>query len=279
MTLHSLDGLLFNIKLDAGVSKYASEVDINALYDIYQMLWDAIWPHNFPETVLMNAVKGFFKINRLIYNCRCHSIHCSMKFLKITIWSESCLFFIQFDIYSFGYSSSDDFGHDLTRDGKRCYSSLIVAVIKVAFLWYFNEDSIVLFIWYGFFLSQMSWTIGCKIVDVRRGSVLNNSAFKLSYPRVFHVLEIIFQRQISGICGGSMLMFRSAAGSLISDSWVGDGLFRNFLKWSVHRSSICFSDDSSFPLLSLIGRFGDGISLPALELACHSLPLTAFVIL
>lgn len=89
-------------------------------------------------------------------------------------------------------------------------------------------------------------------MTVRNESVLNNSAFNLSYPRG-QFLEF--------------LVFRSAAGSLADiSSWVGGGLFRISLKCSVHRSSISCSDDNNFPLLSLTDR---------LEMvdSCHSLPL------
>lgn len=74
------------------------------------------------------------------------------------------------------------------------------------------------------FLSKMSW-IGCKMFAVWNGSVLNNFTFKLSYtwacPCFREIAEAIY-----GICGGSMLMFRSATGSLKLDSWFGCGLFR-----------------------------------------------------
>lgn len=55
--------------------------------------------------------------------------------------SNSVLFMIHI-----GY----DFGHDLTRDGKNCYS---LPIIQVTFLWYFNDDTMISLIWYvGFFL-------------------------------------------------------------------------------------------------------------------------------
>lgn len=91
-----------------------------------------------------------------------------------------------------------------------CYSSPIVAVIQVAFLWYFNDESMIPFIWYGF-------SVPGKMFAVWNGSVLNNSTFNLSYtwacPCFREIAEAIY-----GICGGSMLMFRSATGSLKLDS-------------------------------------------------------------
>lgn len=39
--------------------------------------------------------------------------------------------------------SDEDFGHDLTWDGKKCYYTPVVTVIQIAFLWYFNDDSMV----------------------------------------------------------------------------------------------------------------------------------------
>lgn len=111
-------------------------------------------------------------------------------------------------------------------------------------------------------LSQISLKVGWRMVAVRSGSVLNSSAFKLSLPGVFQFFKHCMADVISGTSGGLVLIFNSDSGSLISGSWIGGGLFKISLKCSVHRSSISFSDVNSFPCLSLMGRFGDGLFFP-----------------
>lgn len=53
---------------------------------------------------------------------------------------------------------------------------------------------------------------------VSNGFDSNESAIKLSYPGVFPFFRDCIAETISEICGGSMLMLRSAAGSMISGS-------------------------------------------------------------
>lgn len=53
---------------------------------------------------------------------------------------------------------------------------------------------------------------------VSNGFDSNESATKLSYPGVFPCFRDCIAETISEICGGSMLMLRSAAGSMISGS-------------------------------------------------------------
>ena len=64
----------------------ACVVLVEELDAIHNMWWNWICPYYHPETFSMDDVKGFSKSVKIL-NTLCRSVHCSMMFLRMNMWS------------------------------------------------------------------------------------------------------------------------------------------------------------------------------------------------
>lgn len=92
--------------------------------------------YNFLEIVFMNVVEGFFKIDEvqiklLLLFCILFNdvFQCEYLVDIFLFWFEFCLFYLQFDIYGFGYFFDDNFSYDFIWNGEKCYFMLVIIVI------------------------------------------------------------------------------------------------------------------------------------------------------
>ena len=158
--------------------------------------------------------KAFSNSPYLMYNCLCHSVHCS----------KTCLLLSKSLVHCF---RDNELGWDLAGDRRKDDYSPFVTVAQGSFLWNLHDDT---------------------LRPVNRQVVLNNLCCKIwlcleefcieaVLSRGFPYLRDAMDAMISFYSGGTVLTPRSVSGSCTSASIIAGVLVRASLKYSAHFAS------------------------------------------
>lgn len=148
--------------------------------------------------MLSNA---FSKSTKLMNNCLCHSVHCSIIFKSANIWSTHPLplrkpacSFLSFSSTASVRCCTMIFVKILLGIDRSVIPCQLLQSLKLPFFGIFIMTPSNQSLGISFF-SQMVLKSGWSILEARCGSVLKSSAFRLSWPGVFPFFRELMAEQ------------------------------------------------------------------------------------